>query len=243
MSTNHYPAVVNSNGPLVSSCPTKKKQFSTSSLAETFASELAVKYPQNARQTAYACEECPMWHLSTMDTAAHSMVESRSNLSSSAKQTYAQGLHSALQHLQTKIKETYTEEVRKNGLHAAVARTCKQLEIDDAKIPNVRTWLVELGLHKVNTRNTSSVATPWGTPKNTVEAIETQEQSLERQLQELKAKKQALIELKNLKISTTIDNNGVILRKEGNVLVLAFNDAYDMIEKLTAYLAANAPKD
>ena len=58
----------------------------------------------------------------------------------------------------------------------------------------------------------------------------------------IQAKKQALIETKALKVKDTVDRDGVIIRKEGGTLVLAYADAFELVDKLTAHLGA-LPKD
>src|SRR5258706_16011376 len=108
---NTFPPVISSPA---SSCPSQKRSFLNSAAAESFSNEIAVKYPNQVRQHAYACEDCPNWHLSAMTADSHAMVQSRSNLPK-AEQYSAPDLPGRLSHLQSKIKETYQRLYQDRG--------------------------------------------------------------------------------------------------------------------------------
>jgi PHD/YefM family antitoxin component YafN of YafNO toxin-antitoxin module len=218
-----------------------KKSFPTSAAAETFASELQRKYPTQARQSVYACENCPGWHLSAMDPVAHGMAASRVNISSSANSTRAPHLHKDLQHIQSKIKELYTARLATAGKTGIIAHVCRALEITDTyQQQTVRRFLIYAGLHTPNPRMTAA-QTGRAKPDSSIESIESKKQELERQLRDLQAKKQALIEMKALKISDMVNSEKqpvVVVKKEGMSLVLTHEDAFLLVEKLEAHLAA-----
>jgi hypothetical protein len=217
-----------------------KKSFATSAAAETFASELQIKFPTQARQSAYPCEDCPNWHLSAMDTAAHAMSQSRVNISSHANFTWAPKLHKNLQHLQSKIKEVYQQYANDRGdKYGAITHVCDTLGIEGANPrQSVRLYLTEIGLH---TPNPIRVEARSRANNPTIEGLESKEQELERQLHEIQAKKQALIEAKAIKITNMVNNEQqsvVVIRKEGMSLVVSQEDAFVLVEKLEAHLAA-----
>jgi hypothetical protein len=74
-SPEQFPRVVNCNtrqetNGVTLPCKTRKKCFPNSAAAEIFANELQRKYPDQVHQFAYACDECPYWHLSAMTAGA-----------------------------------------------------------------------------------------------------------------------------------------------------------------------------
>jgi len=69
-----------------------------------------------------------------------------------------------------------------------------------------------------------------------IEQIESEEQKLERQLADLRAKKQAAIEAKQWKLLPCWDGKGVLLKKEGNQMGVMLEDAEELIVVLDDYL-------
>lgn len=234
-----FPPVVNGNtNGGAPTCPTGKKVFPTSAAAESFASELQRKNPTAVRQSAYACEECPHWHLSAMTTDAHSMAQSRSSFSEKYGSVPGLGLKYA--HLQTKIKEAYVADVKENGQHGSVMRMARKFGVE---YPLVRTFLTEAGLHKTNQARSEAARRAWQNSQKaksapTVESLSSEEEQAKAQLAAIQAKKKALIDAKALKVTDTIDKNGVIIRKESYTLVLAYDDAFELVDRLTAHLGA-----
>jgi transposase-like protein len=95
--------------------------------------------------------------------------------------------------------------------------------------PTVTNWLGDPTLRSRYERSKAPV---------TVEQFESEEAKLERQLAEVRAKKQAVIAAKAFKFSpiTVGVAPGVMIRKEGNTLALSLTDAEELIIKLDDYL-------
>ena len=149
-------------------------------------------------------------------------------------------MHKELQHQQTKIKELYAEYVKANGsAHGVFTSIARSLGLDDLyKINTIRHYLTGLGIHKPNQRQVENNQRKYNP---TVASIEAQEQELERQLHEVQEKKQALIEAKALKIVNMVNDQQqpvVVIRKEGMSLAVSIEDAFLLVEKLEAHLAA-----
>jgi DeoR/GlpR family transcriptional regulator of sugar metabolism len=72
----------------------------------------------------------------------------------------------------------------------------------------------------------------------TVEALDEREKLLMAQLEKLTADRKALIEAKALKLLSCFDGKGVLIRKESSSLGLSLDDAYELVDRLTAYLSA-----
>jgi hypothetical protein len=238
-----FPSVVNCNANGgTPACPSGKKAFPTAAAAESFASEFQRRNPTAARQSPYACEECPNWHLSAMTTDAYAMAKSRSSFPEKYASVAGLGLKYA--HLQTAIKEAYLADVKDNGQYGAVKRTARKFDVEYSL---VRTFLVEIGLHKTNRNRSEAGRLAWQNSQKanaepTVESLSSEEEKAKAQLAAIQAKKQALIEAKALKVKDTVDKDGVIIRKEGGTLVLAYADAFELVDVLTAHLGA-LPKD
>jgi hypothetical protein len=250
---NHQsPRVVkcNTNGGSLT-CPTEKKCYRTSAEAESAASELQRKDPTAVRQAAYACEECPNWHLSSMTTDAHAMVGARSYLPTNG--SYAPGLGPKYQHMQSKIKELYLSKHKDHaGAYKGIIKdVCNELEIPEIHKTMIRTFLIESGIHKPNPRMSAAqkLAQNRRIIPITLESISAAKRELDAEEQrrqaefqaqraELERKERDWIEAHSLKISHTVEHNGVILKKEGGRLTLTYDEAFDLVEKLEAFLAA-----
>jgi len=216
--------------PVVSTCISKKKQFVSKPEADNFVEHLITKYPDQTRQYSYACEDCDKWHLSTKSPEAFALQTARvepNNIFS----TSVPGLGYKYAHLQSKIRDLYHAG---NGRHGVIADIARELDIPYTLI---HTFLMSTGVHKTNPHRVESAKVRWSA--GSIEGLTAEEEALESKLREIQAKKQALIDAKALKITNTVDNNGVIIRKEGNTLVLSFEDAHDLVAKLTAYLTIN----
>ena len=55
-------------------CPSKKKAFGSKEEAERWEAENRQKYPDLAKQFSYPCNECPSWHLTSMQPDAFGMA-------------------------------------------------------------------------------------------------------------------------------------------------------------------------
>ena len=250
-----FPNVVNCNtqqkpNGVTRTCGTGKKCYPNSTAAESFASELQRNYPDEVRQSAYACEECPYWHLSKLDAGTHSM--SRSTLPTNG--SYAPGLGPRYQHLQSKIKEIYIAKQKARGgtYKGIITEVCCELGVPVKDNPLVNRFLVEVGIHKKNPRLSAPLrenAQERRTVPLTLESIAAAKRELEadeqRHRAELQAKRadlerreQAWIEAHALKNRPQPRQQRSDPEKRGSTLVLSYDDAFDMVDKLTEFLAA-----
>jgi len=76
----------------------------------------------------------------------------------------------------------------------------------------------------------------------TLDVIDAQEKALQAQLQKLAADKQRLLDLKALKILPCWDGAGVLIKKENERMALRLDDARELVEKLTDFLASDRDK-
>jgi hypothetical protein len=200
-----------------------KKSFVTKDAAARFAADFYSKNQNTVLQSAYACEDCKYWHLSSTDAESHALVQvdyEKAGLLASPP-----GLGHKYAHHQSEIKKLYT-----SGMN--IADIGRKFNIP---YPYVYEFLVEIGLHTKNPQRVEAAQTGRRNPA-TIESIDAQQAMLMEQMKELEAKKKMLIEAKALKIYPTNDNNGVIIRKEGASLALSFDDAYELINKVKDYL-------
>ncbi len=201
-----------------SECPTKKKCFASREAALRFEEEVQAKYPNQMRQYAYACEDCPNWHLSSLPPEARELSKSRPAPvipPADHKDTTRREQILALKRQGLSI----TEIARRTGVVYQTAYG----------------YCVNAGLHIP----TSSGTRPSIKPALTVESLSREEQELQAKLHDIQRKRQQLIEAKALKIGSC--SQGVRIEKEGNILALSFADAEQLIEKLSDYLTAPQP--
>jgi len=93
--------------------------------------------------------------------------------------------------------------------------------------PTICTWSSDPRLQAIHAKTKVPV---------TVEQFETEEEKLERQLAEVRAKKQAAIEAKKWKFLPCWNGKGVLLTKEGNQLGVTLDDAEELVVMLDSYL-------
>lgn len=72
-----------------------------------------------------------------------------------------------------------------------------------------------------------------------LETIASRRKSLEEKLKKLEDKEQKILEAKELKLSPCLDGKGVLIKKEQNQIALLLEDAKQLVQKLTVYLAEN----
>jgi len=203
-----------------SECPTKKKCFASREAALRFEEEVQAKYPNQVKQYAYACEDCPNWHLSTLSPEAYELSKSR-----------PAPVIPPANHKDTKREQILA--LKRQGLSISEIATRTGVAYQTAY-----GHCVGAGLH---------VPTPSGTRPSsiksamTVESLSEEERELQVKLQDVQRKKQQLIEAKTLKIGPCFNGQGVRISREGNVLALSFGDAEQLIEKLSDYLTAPQP--
>lgn len=58
-------------------CPSGKKGHISKEVAEGFAADVQQRNQGQVPQYAYACEECPNWHLSAIPPEAHAAARTR----------------------------------------------------------------------------------------------------------------------------------------------------------------------
>jgi hypothetical protein len=200
----------------ISKCPkTSKRCFPTKDDAESFAAELRDKYPEQVQQHAYACEYCPAWHLSALSAEAFATVTTR--WPSAPTEEGRAGKY-----------EDQKDEIAKlfhqgNDFQGISAKT-------GVPYGSVRYWCIKLGLYEPTSRN----ITTRPAALTSIEDLSNEECSLQERLREVQLRKQRLIEAKMLRIEVL--NSGFLIKKEGNVLQVTFDDAEDLVAKLIDHL-------
>jgi hypothetical protein len=196
-----------------------KKSYPSRAAAEEFAADLKNRYPEQVQQYAYPCEDCPNWHLSSMPPEAYELSKSHP----------APAIPPAR-------KDTSTRErvlnLKRQGL--SVSEIARQTGI---VYQTAYSYCVDAGLHvpRPQPRPASSSIKP----AMTVESLSTEERELQAKLEDIKRKKEQLIEAKALKIGPYF--GGVRIEKEGNILALSFAEGQDLVEKLIDYLSRHQP--
>ncbi len=198
-----------------------KKSYPSRGAAEEFAADLRNRYPDQVQQYAYVCEECPNWHLSSMPPEAYELSKSHP----------APAIPPA--HKSTSTRDRVLDLKRQGLGFSEIARQTGVVYQTAYK------YCVDAGLHVPlpQPRSASSSIKP----AMTVESLSTEERELQAKLEDIKRKKEQLIEAKALKIGPWFGNQGVRIEKEGNVLALSLADAEQLIEKLSDYLTAPQP--
>ena len=201
----------------LSKCPkTGKRSFPTKDAAETFAAELKHKYPEQVPQHAYACEDCPAWHLSALSPEAYATAKTRWPSAPPADDGRAGKYDDQKDEIVRLFRQgnDFQDIAAKTGLPYA----------------SVRYYCIALGLYTPNSRNvTVKPAVPIF-----IEDLDKEEASLEERLREVRQHKQKLLEAKILRIEGV--NSGVLIKKEGNALQLTYADAEDLVAKLIDHL-------
>lgn len=220
---------------LTSACPTKKKFFRTRDEANQFESSNRQKYG-NAQQHAYACDSCPGFHLSYQSPESYGMQASRQSIQPAVIMKKSRNGRLT--------KEEYLERF-------AFIRQMKDLN-PDISMRALATPLAEkFGLKFDSAYN--FIYNNWDRAANdlvpkagrkvlppvvvTLESIAQQRKSLEAQLAGLALEEARLIDLATLKLLPCWEGKGVLIKKEGSSFGLLLEDALDLVDKLTAYLA------
>jgi hypothetical protein len=221
MSINHGSKVNGHNNGSI--CPSGKKAFASKGEAECWEVENRQKYPESAKQFAYACNECRSWHLTSMQPDAFGMAKSRQQIAPEAMLRNGNATPSR------KPKQRYPESLKLEAFRLRDSGlSYKEIAARlDVAYFNLKPWF----------SNSELIAKYEKTkvPK-TVEEFNSEEKRLEKQLDEIRAKKQATIEAKRLKLSPCWDGKGVLIKKEGNQFALLLADAEDLVLQLGDYL-------
>jgi hypothetical protein len=224
---NHGP-----NGSESSECPKSKKCFPSREAALKFEEENQAKYPDRAKQHAYACEDCPNWHLSALPPESQAMLRSRSYFPPVSQDKATRHGMSAFESRKPEIAALFKQGLSFNAIS------------EQTGIPyyHVYNFCVALGLHqpKTNPRISEGLRANHSNPVVSIEALASEEEALQAKLRQVQTKKQQLIEAKMLRIGPH-NGSGVVIRKEGNVLALSFSDAQELVERLIDYLSNRPP--
>jgi hypothetical protein len=222
-----------------SPCPSQKKCYPTRDAAEQFARGLAEKYPEQVKQHAYACEDCSNWHLSAMSPDAQAMVCSRSYLPQVPENKAARLGTSAFEGRKPEIAELF----RQGFSFKAIS---EKTEIPYSHVYNI---CIALGLHqpKTNPRISEGLRASQSKSVRSLETLSSEEENLlarlgemQALLREIQTKKHQLLEASMLRIGPH-NGSGLIIEKEGNVLVLSFAEAEELAERLIDNLPTQPP--
>ena len=197
------------------SCPTNKKPFASREDATQWEEQNRLKYPNNVRQYAYACEECSAYHLSSMP---HSSVPSSSHKLASVM---SDRVKSPNRKRLTSEQITDMVSMGRNGTPRAKL----------AEMFGVSSQTVEYHLSK----HTNGVSRGLGFPPD-LDSIRTQMANLQRQMEELQAKERRLREYKEVKLLPCWEGKGLLIQHESNRLALKLEDAGTLAEKLIDFL-------
>lgn len=204
-------------------CPSKKKAFGSKEEAECWEAENRQKYSHLAKQFPYPCNECPSWHLTSMQPDAFGMGKSRQQIAPESMLRNGNATPSR------KPKQRYPEALK---LEAFRFRDCglsyKQIAARlDVADYNLKNWLANPELQSKYEKAKAPT---------TVEELEVQEKNLEKQLADTRAKKLAQIDAKQFKFLPCWDGKGVLIKKEANQMALLLADAEDLALQLGDYL-------
>jgi transposase len=206
-------------------CPSKKKAFGSKKEAERWEAENQQKYPQLVSQFPYPCDACTSWHLTSMQPTAFGMANSRQQIAPESMLRSANASRSGRP--KGYRPRTEAEKLEAFKLHAQGIKIVAVAERLGVSGPTVSNWLANPGL-KAQYEKTK-------TPRS-IEEFDSEEKKLERQLAEIRSKKQEAIEAKQFKFLPCWDGKGVLIKKEANQMALLLADAEDLALQLGDYL-------
>jgi hypothetical protein len=198
----------------LSKCPKNgKKSHASREEAEGFATRIKADHPEQVLQHAYACEDCPHWHLSALPPDSYNLARPTvpTPVSDDSRATKYMG------------KKEEIAKLRHQGKDLMEISA-----ITGVPYGSVRHYLIELGLYQPNMRGerTNQIVS--------IESLDEEEAKALALVEQIRNRKQKLIELKALKIELL--DSGVLLKKEGNVLQFSFEEAAKLIEKVIDYV-------
>lgn len=203
-----------------------KQYYNTQADADDAAKVINDNHPDQPSQFPYRCPESAVWHLSCKPREfvvnAPGSLSVNTRLHAAAKAAEAAGA-------QRRQRVHYHEAVKLDSFnlrdqgftHKQIA---DKLETSTANISN---WFRDPDLKAKYEK--SKVPT-------SIEQFESEEQKLERQLADIRTKKQVAIEAKRWKLVPCWDGKGVLLKKEGNQIGVLLEDAEELIVVLDDYL-------
>ena len=201
-----------------------KQYYKTQADADDAAKVINDKRPNQPPQFPYQCDE-GVWHLTSKPRGEQFNPVGRTRnvrLIDAAKVAEAAGVQKRQRVHQPESVKLEAFKLRDEGFsHKQIA---DKLETNPANISN---WFRDADLKAKYEK--SKVPT-------SIEQFESEEQKLERQLVDLRSKKQAAIEAKQWKLVPCWDGKGVLLKKEGNQMGVMLEDADELIVVLDDYL-------
>jgi transposase-like protein len=206
-----------------------KKNFTTEHAATDFAAQLLIDHPDQEPQYPYVCEECNFYHLSTQTKESHGL-QRNGRLDAAMKVAAAFNSERKGRGFRRYPEALKLEAFRLRDQGLSQAEIADKLDVGKAYGGvTISGWLKEPELQAKH----AATKTP-----TTVEQFESEEEKLERQLKEIRAKKQAAIEAKKWKFLPCWDGKGVLFKKEQNQMGITIADAEELIVALDDYLKA-----
>lgn len=204
---------IHSNPVDIPKCPkTGKRSFETEQQALEFEERNREQYG-NPHQYAYACEDCPSWHLSSSPPGNNRIAQVRLPvaLETSTSLTgvgHKQGIETAEV---LRLRESgLTMQQIADRLHVSVATVSYHLRKDS-----------------------KDVATPATVSKTGHQDLDVVEAELLRQLEEIQKKKKLMEEAKRLRVEK-VNPNSIRIAKEGEAAILPMSELDQLINALTA---------
>jgi hypothetical protein len=213
-------------------CPTEKACYRSKQEAEKSAQEMQARHPHEAKQYAYPCDECPNWHLTSMQPDAFGMGKSRQQIAPESMLRNGNASKGGRpKGYRTRTEAEKLEAFKLQAQKMKIAVIAEKLGIS---YPTASNWLGDPAL---KAKYEASLV-----PKS-LEDFQSEEQKLERQLADIRSKKAAAIEAKQFKFLPCWEGKGVLIKKEGNHVAFTLADAEELVIRLDDYLKqAEMPK-
>ena len=211
-----------------------KKVFHSEEGANRFQQHAKDTYG-NATQFPYHCEHCGLWHL----TSKEPVQQTNSGTLASGLGLLA-ATHAAPSSETTEMAET-TPKRRTGETRGATGETRELVRALVAKGKDRLAMAEELGVSLAcvdyHQRKLQEEGNPKPKPSQPVSGIsigslDDEEAALRAQLEAVQRKKQILIEAKRLKVDLINNNHSILIQKEGERMVLPFEERDRLIEML-----------
>jgi biotin operon repressor len=196
---------------------TGKRTFQTKEDADTFQRANTEKYG-SAAQFPYECKDCGLWHLTKL----------RPEL-----QTNSGTMASGLGRLSANPVVTSATTRRAKGMTRELVRALKaQGKCRSEMAEELGISPFGVGYHLRKLQSSEGMTIPSRTSsKISAEDLDSEEAALQAQLEAVQRRKQALIEAKQLKVGL-INNNSILIQKEGERMLLPFEERERLAEML-----------
>ena len=203
-----------------------KQYYNTEADADDAAKVINDDHPNQLPQFPYRCPESAVWHLSSKPREfvvnAPGSLSVNTRLHAAAKTAEAAGEQKRQRTFHPESLKLEAFKLRDEGFPNK--QIAEKLETSVANISN---WFRDPDLKAKYDK--SKVPT-------SIEQFESEEQKLERQLADIRAKKQTAIDAKKWKLVPCWEGKGVLLKKEGNQMGVLLEDAEELIILLDDYL-------